>query len=63
MIRAKRGELGRKARERVLREHTFKHRARQLIAVLKGEVAKVILPNDWEIKAGIEYASLFTCIW
>ncbi|MGB8707602.1 MAG: glycosyltransferase, partial [Dehalococcoidia bacterium] len=33
-LRRRTGEL---ARQRVLRDHTFKHRARQLIAALKGE--------------------------
>jgi len=32
----KREEMGKKARERVLREHTFQHRARQLITILDG---------------------------
>jgi spore maturation protein CgeB len=32
----KREEMGKKARKRVLREHTFQHRARQLITILDG---------------------------
>jgi glycosyltransferase involved in cell wall biosynthesis len=32
----KREEMGKEARERVLREHTFQHRARQLITILDG---------------------------